>query len=66
VSKSSRPDIERLTDLVRGRLTPDESLEALEWIEKDKSLSDDLEVVLALEKMTKAEWEALIRSHSKR
>ncbi len=63
---SQRPDIERLTDFVRGRLTPEESRDVLDWIEKDKSLSADLETVLALQKMTKEDWETLLRSHVKR
>ncbi len=63
---SSRPDIERLTEFVRGRLTPEESREVLDWIETDKCLSADLETVLALQNLTKADREAVLRSYSKR
>ncbi len=59
-------DLSRLTDLVRGALTPEESLALIDQIEHDKELSQDLEIVLALQKMTKGDWEAVLRSHTKR
>ncbi len=59
-------DLSRLTDLVRGRLMPEESIALIDQIERDPQLSQDLEMVLALQKMTKEDWEAVRRSHSRR
>ncbi len=59
MADSRRPDIDKLTDFVKGRLTPEESLEVLDWIEKDRTISEDLELVLLLENIPAEEWERI-------
>lgn len=54
-----RPDIEKLTDLVKGRLSPEASLEVLDWLEKDREVSEDLQLVLELENIPWEEWERI-------
>ncbi len=59
MTDASRPDIDRLTDFVKGRLTPGENLEVLDWVEKDQGVSEDLELVLELENIPPEEWERI-------
>ncbi len=59
MADSRRPDIDRLTDFVKGRLKPEENLEVLDWIEKDRTVSEDLELVLLLEDIPAKEWERI-------
>lgn len=54
-----RPDIEKLTDFVKGNLKPEESLKVLRWVEKDQEVSDNLELVLELENIPPEEWEKI-------
>ncbi len=55
-----RPDIEKLTDYAKGRLTPEESLEVLDWVEKDQEVSANLKLILELENIPREEWERLL------
>ncbi len=59
MADSRRPDIDKLTDFVKGRLKPEENLEVLDWIEKDRTVSEDLELVLLLENIPATEWERI-------
>jgi hypothetical protein len=52
-----RPDFSTLQDFAHGRLTPEESLRVLDWLEKDPEVSRDFELVLALMGLSREEWE---------
>jgi anti-sigma factor RsiW len=52
-----KPDIERLIDFARGKLSPEESLAVLEELEKDPRVSRDLELILSLMGLSREEWE---------
>ncbi len=59
MTSPSRPDSDRLIDFVKGRLTPEEGLEVLDWVEKDKETSDNLMIILELQKIPREEWERI-------
>ncbi len=66
MSTSNKPDFQKLTDFAKGRLSPEESLEILEWIEKDREVSNDLDLVLELGKIPREEWEKIRKGGPRR
>ena len=55
--RNPRPDFTTLEEFARGRLSQEESLRVLDWVENDPDVSRDLELVLALMGLSREEWE---------
>ena len=61
-----KPDLDKLSEFVRGKLSTEESSVILDHLEKDPELLRDFEFVLALLNISKEEWEGIRKSRSTR
>jgi len=61
-----KPDLDKLSEFVRGKLSTEESSVILDHLEKDPELARDFEFVLALLNISKEEWEGIRKSRSTR